>query len=471
MPDPYETHTAQRMAIMNPGSMHEMDRKWSREIGWASEVYRERANAIHSATTSGKRLQPVARDFLRSPHAKLVSAYKALGGSADPDQVRALSMQVNAWATDYPPIRWYPKTKPDGSSRPICMLPPALKAAHYLIREVISQQTVPNGKLFGIPGASRDDLARQLKQLQNSGYVYLAKTDVIDCYQSINPDALYSLPLPQEVTRRALDTRSLCFSVTHHPDNASQAKQDFGSSGSIYEIDHNVSGPKGLMQGSPASGVVLAHLLIGLPDRADTKVMICFDNIVIAARTPAGTRAMADTLTAHLERCPAGPLAMCEPEYADDTPLDFLGYRFDPNRNDIGIADDARSRLEERLGIAEQMDMARLHALLGTYADAAADPNQITPASPLLDAPPINTWRVLRDWRAGFPAVRSDGPDFSHYLRTSADANVDHPAFSHLHENLFAEPGTRENDAIRAILKRHLKQAELNTNPIRKTDQ
>lgn len=378
---------------------------------------------------------------------------------------------MNAWATDYSSIRWYPKTKTDGSSRPICILPPALKAVHYLIREVISRQTTPNGTLYGIPGASRDDLARQLKRLQNSGYVYLAKTDVIDCYQSINPDALYSLPLPQEVTRRALDTRSLCFSVTHHPDNASQAKQDFGSSGSIYEIDHNVSGPKGLMQGSPASGVVLAHLLVGLSDSADEKVMICFDNIVIAARTPAGTRAMADTLAAHLERCPAGPLAMCEPEYADSRPLDFLGYRFDPNREDIGIAEDALSRLEERPGIAEQMHMERLHALLEAYEHAAADPTQITPASPLLDAPPASIWRVLRDWRAGFPAARSDGPELSHYLRTSADANIDHPVFSHLHEHLFADPGTWESCAIRAILKRHFTQAGPHTDPNRRTDQ
>ncbi len=378
---------------------------------------------------------------------------------------------MDAWATDYPSTRWHPMTKPDGSSRPICILTPALKATHYLIREVISQQTAPNGTLFGIPGASRDDLARQLKQLQNSGYVYLAKTDVIDCYQSINPDALYSLPLPQEVTRRALDTRNLCFSVSRHPDNASQAKKDFGSSGSIYETDHNVSGPKGLMQGSPASGVVLAHLLVGLSDSAEAKVMVCFDNIVIAARTPAGTRAMADTLAARLERCPAGPLAMCEPEYADATPLDFLGYRFDPNRDDIGITEDALSRLEERLGFAEQKDMERLHALLETYEKAAANPTQITPASPLLDAPPVNAWRVLRDWRAGFPAARSDGPELSHYLRTSVDATIDHPRFNHLHENLFAEPGTWENDAIRAILKRHLKQAEPNTNPNRKTDQ
>ncbi|SDW17739.1 hypothetical protein SAMN05444358_101133 [Ruegeria halocynthiae] len=455
MSDPCEVPNAQRMAIMNLGSKFHMDRKWSREIGWAYEVYHQRAEAIHSATMSGKRPQPVTRDFLRSPHAKLVSAYKALGGSADPDQVRALSRQVDAWATDYPPIRWYPKTKPDRSSRPICVLPPALKAAQYLIREVINQQTAPNGSLFGIPGASRDDLARQLKQLQNSGYVYLAKTDVVDCYQSINPDALYSLPLPQEVTRRALDTRSLHFSVTHHPNNASQAKQDFGSSGSIYGTDHNVSGPKGLMQGSPASGVVLAHLLVGLSDSANARVMICFDNIVIAARTPAGTRAMADTLAVYLERCPAGPLAMCEPEFSDDTPMDFLGYRFDPSRDDIGIAEDALSRLEERLGIAEQVDMERLHALLETYEQSAADPTQITPANPLLDAPPVSAWRVLRDWRAGFPAARSDGPELSHYLRTSADATIDHPRISHLHENLFADPGTWENDAIRAILKRH----------------
>lgn len=328
---------------------------------------------------------------------------------------------------------------------------------HYLIKEVISQQVVPDGTMFGISGASRDDLAKQLKQLQNSGYVYLAKTDVINCHQSINPDALYSLPQPKEVTHRALDTRNLCFLETCHPNHAAQANQDFGSPRSIHEINHNVSGPKGLIQGSPASSIVLAHLLVGLPDSEDVRVMLCYDNIVIAARTPSGSRSMADTLAAQFERCPAGPLAMCETEYADNTPLDFLGYRFAPNRGDIGIAEDALSRLEERLGIAEREDLEQLQAMLEAYNRVVADPAQITPASPLLDAFPVGVWRTLCDWRAGFPAANANGQEISHYLNASADVAAlrGQPVIEHLHDNLFSEPGTWEHDAIRTILRRH----------------
>ncbi len=86
-----------------------------------------------------------------------------------------------------------------------------------MIAAAIAAQMPPSVPLYGILGASRDYAARAIKAIQNAGFTHLAKTDIRDCFQSVDPDALYSLPLPQEVIRTCLDPRNL----TYHQMNVS----------------------------------------------------------------------------------------------------------------------------------------------------------------------------------------------------------------------------------------------------------
>ncbi|PRY19288.1 reverse transcriptase (RNA-dependent DNA polymerase) [Aliiruegeria haliotis] len=446
--------SAQHLQMQRVATPH-TDREWRREHGRAYATYRKLAHAIAMATASGKRLNPVVRNFLRNPQVKMVAALKALGGETDRETIVALQSRINAWATDYLPIEWHFKRKPNGTQRPICILPPELKAVHYMVAEVIKQQFVGDATLFGVSGASRDDLARALKVLQNTGYVYLAQTDIVDCFQSIDPDALYQLPIPEEVTRQALDIRNL--EAIHRDNHAtSPVYRDYPSYRG-HVISHEASGPKGLMQGSPASSIILAWLLNGIPSRDDARVMIFADNLVVAARTPAGSREMVNTLVAHFERCPAGPLALCEPEFADNTPLSFLGYLFAPSREHIGISDDACHRLERRLNAADVADEAQCRHILKNHQHMVRDNELFARLNPFINDFPVEIWRTLLDFRFGYPAAPSDCPELSLFLETSASAAAMRNDWRtlHLHNHLFSEPGTPEHTDIREILKRH----------------
>lgn len=438
--------------FVQPVATSDEDHEWSREQNRAHQAFHDMGCKIRNATTSGKRMQPVVRNFLRNPQVRLSAALRALGGKPDRETATNLRDRVDAWATGYAPIHWHSRRKPNGSTRPICTLPPEAKAVHYLLAMVIKQQLERSETLYGITDFGRDTAARDLKTLHSAGYVYLAQTDITDCFQSIDPDALYQLPLPKEVTHRALDIRNL--TITEEYRRASQVH--YGSPPFRgHTLSHKASGPKGLMQGSPASSIILAWLLNGIPTSDDARVLLCFDNIVVAARTPAGSREMVDTLAAHFERCPAGSLALCEPEYADNTPMEFLGYVFDPSRDDIGIGEKARGKLERRLIQAEKEDASELQRHWDEHQSLVRDNELFRNLNPFEGHYPRGVWREIRDFRAGFPAAQADGEEMMYYLETSAHvAEMRQSSFiTHLHNNLIAPHGTTESDALREILK------------------
>ena len=453
----HSTPTAQRILVQpvaRPGNV----KGWPQKRGLAHQTFNEMSFAIATATASGKRMNPVVRDFLRNLKVRLSAAMRALGGEPDEKEAVELGKNVNAWADRYMPVTWYCTSKADGSSRPICILPPDLKAVHYMIAEVIGQQLERSDALYGVPGFSRDDAARNLNTLQSAGYVHLAKTDIVDCFQSINPSALYELPLPQEVTRRALDLRNLSF-IENRDHRASQLS--YSSSLCVHHGRHKASGPKGLMQGSPASNIILAWLLNSIPSADDAKVMLCFDNIVVAARTMAACREMVDTLTAHFERCSAGPLALCDPEFADNTPMEFLGYVFDPARSDIGIGDGARHRLEHRLSLAEAQDEAKLAKLWHEHQRRLAENRLFEFIDPFNGHYPLGVWQALLNFRAGFPAASPEGHELAFYLENSAQvADMRQNWYvKHFHNNLFAQRGTFEGASIRQIFRMYSDQS------------
>jgi hypothetical protein len=425
---------------------------WLSEQGRAHAAFHSMSENIHSATISGKRLNPIVRGYLRNNQVRLSAALRALGGHPDRDTAIALRNQVNAWSSSYAPIRWYYKKKPNGTARPICILPPDLKAVHYMLAMAIQRQFERNPTMYGVKGFSRDTAAGHLKELQSAGYVYLAKTDIVNCYQSIDPDALYQLPLGKEVIRRTLDPRYLTF--MREP-NRDIAETIIGPSFSPHGIAHKASGPTGLLQGSPASGIILAWLLNGIPAGDDVKVILCFDNIIIAARTASKRREMVDTLASHFERCPYGPLALCDPEYADNTPMEFLGYLFDPIRTDIGIAEKGLMKVEQRLVQAEQADEAMLLKLMEKHQQRVRTSSVYTSDNPFAGQFPLEIWHIQREFRCGYPLAQSDGEELSYYLETSAQtADMRHdPLISHLHRNLFAPRGTTDGEMICQILK------------------
>lgn len=434
------------------------ERQWLTVQGRAHNIFARKTACITAAQASGsrKRTRGAVRDFLRDDQVKLSAALRVLG--ENPDRAAAMSLRdrMNAWATSYAPIGWEPEPKNNGGFRPICKrIPPDLKAVHYMLAAVVEAQFWPSIPVYGVPGYSRDDAARALKALQTEGFVHLAKTDIRDCYQNVSPDALYQLPLPKEVIRHALDHRNLSFEQLGGPQATSASRVSFLSQ--IMMTPHVASGPRGLMQGSPASGIILAWMLNDIPAGTDQVVMLCYDNIVVAAADPAGSREMVNTLFAHFGRHPAGPFALCEPTYADNAPMEFLGYLFDPAREDIGIAEKGRVKLERRLNEADEADMAELHRrLIEHRARVEACPRFWHP-SPYADSYPVEHWRALLDFRSGFSAAEVNGDELAFYLAATEDTadRRGEPRIAHLHRNLFADRSTDEGALVRRILNRH----------------
>ena len=408
------------------------------------------AGRVRDASRNGKRMMPVMRNYLRNPQVRLSGALKALGSGASQGQVYALKDRVNAWSGRYAPIRWYAKKKVDGRERIICSLPPELSAVHYMLKRPLEALLFREENLFGVKGHSRDALAHEVKSLQNQGYVYIATTDIVDCYPSIDPDALYELPLPKEVIRNTLDTRYMEFgNITGNTDNTG-SKDILVSYGDIC----NATGPRGLMQGSPLSSVILAWLLNGTPTSEDARAFLCFDNLIVLARSPNETRAMIDTLAAHFERCPAGPLALHEPTYADNEPVEFLGYLFDPSRPEIGLSYGALEKIVKWLNKFESSYERGPVAAHSTSISEVESDSAIPIGNPLWEGSLMEIWNALRSFRAGFSQVPADAEelqflrDNSRWLAECTDSAV----ICALRDNVFADRSTPEGRLILALL-------------------
>jgi hypothetical protein len=425
---------------------------WNRERERAHRAFNRKAAEIANASANGNATSRKVREFLGDSKDRLSAALRALGGQPESFEAFTLRNQINLWAEGYPPVNWYWKKKGSGGHRPICILPLALKAAHIMLAAVIRAVLPETSTLYGIPGRGVADAARNLKTLQNTGFVHLAKADVVNCFQAIDPDALYQLPLPMEVIRQTLDHRNL--NIAGEADQNS-CRQTGGCFLPAYGQSHKASGPSGLLQGSPASSIIFAWLLKNIPTSDDARVMLCFDNIVVAATSPEASRRMMETLTAYLGRSPAGPLAMCEPVFADQQPLEFLGGLFDPCRQDIGIAHDTLSRIERRLDDAEEHERQELAGIWAAHQRLAATNSVFRAIPPTFGHYPNAIWHALRDTYTGLSFLEDDCPELILLLETSA-MTVDQCGdgrISHLHQNLFAPAWTQEAATLRHILR------------------
>lgn len=429
------------------------EKQWRSEQGRAHTKAVMLADEVKEASSSGKRVAPVMRTALRHRQARLSASLMALGGSPCREEAVALMGRVNAWKDSYDPIHWHAKRKSTGGERFICRLPNELKAAHYLLKRPLEKLLNTDANIFGVKDQSRDDLAREIKDLQNRGYNNIAVTDIVDCYQSVDPDAVYQLPLPKEVTRRTLDLRNQILVEDHH---GAQPQARFHDTDTPYDTSQKARGPRGLMQGSPLSGLILAWLLNGIPSREEARVYLCFDNLIVLARTPSDARVMVDTLAAHFQQCSAGPLALCDPFYADNLPVGFLGYLFDPEQLCVGIDMSDRNKFLEKLNKAEASQARRYQEIFDRH-QAQRTSALFDAHNPLRNQFPAEVWDALLSFRAGFPAASADDPELSALVASSrwlAEWTGDGMT-KFLHDRLFADHSTEIGQTIQAILERY----------------
>lgn len=254
-------------------------------------------------------------------------------------------------------VRYWHVPRKRGAPRPVCSLPPVLKAKHRRLTDTIVAQLRLHPSIYGASSMAygenkllnhdKDAAAGRAAQLISDGWI-VAESDIADCFQSFNPDGLYSLTslnIREEEIRQTLDYRKLRFEYVPRTET-----------GLSSNTPTERSGPRGLLQGSPVSSAILAWVLDSvvrsLPQSDDIELVIAFDNILVAAREEAGLIGARRSLASALQWLPVGPLHLSEPKPLTEDGIIFLGYHIDPH-GQLRIPEAKLSKLEGRLASNE----------------------------------------------------------------------------------------------------------------------
>jgi hypothetical protein len=439
-----------------PQSITSITAPWRVEKQALYQSYAQRVRKLQNGRAAGKRRHTLQRDFFRNPKVRQAAILKATEGKISREQTYALAGQVTPYVEQEYLVRTYPKTKGSGGTRTICVLPPVLSATLKIIKCALDVELVRHASLYGVKDYGRDKAAERIQQLQREGYDYLWQTDIENCFDNFNLDALYDLPLPKRIIANVLDTRNSRFSFQAFPskqeamkgaspetpcaatpvDCMVQGQSDIGSA--TVDIACNTRGPLGLVQGSPASSAILAwhlnELLKALPPSDEVQVIVCFDNLLIASRTEDGSLAIRNTLTDSLGWCPFGPLTLHEPTSADPSDgIEFLGYNHPSGGSTIGKGQKARDRL-----------MRNLNALEREFENGKF-------ANP--DAETFKLWKSLLDFASGYSKATDIVAEMAEFVDASAwiPALSDDPVLMHMHWRLFAQWTTSEAIFFKAV--------------------
>jgi hypothetical protein len=276
--------------------------------------------------------QKLIRLYLRSFAARLAAVHRA--SERRPFRWRPTSEQrvviaeaLNAWAGTTEDVTVVPQEKKGqpGSYRTIMKFGIEHRSLQELLRPLLEvladirpNQYVLNG---GLPAA-----IRRAADLMADGYVWAIETDITNCFESFDGEAVPELlPIPKEVTRRILLSQHLSLRL---PTN------QFGSADSvdeeevfIGELFPNVR--RGIPQGSCVSSLVAEMLLApSFDDLPQAGASIGYaDNVLAMGRTEDDALAMTLAFWSGLSANPAGHL-MPKPckHFEPGMPIEFLGH-------------------------------------------------------------------------------------------------------------------------------------------------
>ncbi len=334
-----------------------MDRKF------ADREYSRLLTRLEAARSIGNRrtTRQAARNFIRSPVARQAMCWRLLGNEAHEEQVASLMEQVEPFHRYHRSIRFWREPKRSSGHRIVCALPLALKVTHRIIRDALGILIQPNEHIFDIKGRGRDRLTQAVAAAMEGPFTHAFVADIRNCFPSVNPEALNELPLPREVIRYALDYRNLRF--RHDPSREGQIVS------SPYMDQGNPSprrdGPSGVLQGSPASNLILAWLLNDMIEHIPEgcrAFLISDDLIVLAPSSGEGDR-VGEALVRYCGAHQAGPFVLEGAVVSVSQGYEKLGYQF--GKSDltgdvtVDLSDFNSRRLQARLMEAVRKDASK----------------------------------------------------------------------------------------------------------------
>ncbi|MBO9445731.1 hypothetical protein [Ruegeria sp. R14_0] len=174
---------------------------------------RWKIRAHHSAGNVRKTVT-ATRGFFNSTICKTAYVFK-VRPDIEFSNAQMIAQRIDPFKKLDAPIRWFKQQKYSGGWRPVCMYTTAEQAAQKMIADALAAQWVRPSNLFGAKsgdpkdkGYGRDAAARQVQRLLQVGYTYVATADIKDAFGSVDPDALYSLPLSKGIIAQKPDLRN-----------------------------------------------------------------------------------------------------------------------------------------------------------------------------------------------------------------------------------------------------------------------
>lgn len=337
-----------------------------RLLGELSRDCRPMLDALSELALPSRQYRSHQMAYVGSEAPKLLAAARALPREASDDEIRAVADAINPLVPSGEVISWRLKRKSSKRGyRPVCELPPVVKAEHYLVRDLVCAAMPTARHIFDIRGRGTLAAIAAIRDALEGGYDWCWVGDIRDCFQSVDADALiHRLPLPRSITSKWLDYRNLTFSPEPMVDNAL-------SSSVLYVAEaHRRNRPRGLLQGSPASNSILALLFASMADVfALHECVPCLfaDNLFVAAKSEAARDAVVSEISAYLSAHPAGRFRLHKVRYlSPGDRFEALGWAFTRGAHGIGIepTDAAVERMFGKLADAEGADILQAD---GTY--------------------------------------------------------------------------------------------------------
>lgn len=341
---------------------------------------------VKEARDAGKHalIKRRTRNYVDSSVVKLDAAYRVLGRRATFEQASHLARCINLFAPCVEPVFWRYEPKRTHGFRVVCVLPPTLKAAHRIIKDVLQVLYRPCEHIYNVKRMGRNVEARAIKEALDAGYRHCFVGDLRDAFQSVNADALYNLPLPNSVIRHMLDYRNLNLQPAAERDRDPHSLSISANAATI----HQPNGPTGLLQGSPASNLILNWLLNDIPSvlSQDRMTFLFSDNILVAATSEEECQVDEQTLGRYFAEHPAGPFDLTgEVVSIRQGGMEKSGYQFEISlrSNDVEIA-------------VSGGNFQKLAGALLTAIEVDVEARRTSPDS---------ACKFFSDWLAGFPAI------------------------------------------------------------------
>ena len=300
-----------------------------RMVQKAHNIRADRRRRIAKAFHAGDRkaLRKEVHAFFKDKWVKMSALHKA--GERHPTSTgwEAAAKMLDPFTPFPEPVNWWPMPKAKGGCRIVCDLPRPLKAIHYMIADALYAQMDIPPFIFNLRGKGRNAATRALLEKLNAGYNSYRIFDVKDCFQNVNPEVIHKLPLPRRIIEHALIIENLSLQRVAKR-NATEAG-DIPSDTLLME-DVIESGPAGLMQGSPASNVILAWLLRDLPqpDNDDWVLSVYADDLIVVAKQDNTLERVEQMLFGFFERPELGPLFLKKRAAGTGYAFDYLGCEF-----------------------------------------------------------------------------------------------------------------------------------------------